>query len=447
MAVDNVTDLVAALARFEPELLVGTLEGPGIEFKRPASYRLEHDSGKWELAKDVAAMANAEGGLIVIGVATMKDPAIAGDVAGAVDPCKSPPDLVQVKSVLSSWLFPPQTVGLTVFPVATGSAQYLLVITVNPVPERERYVMIRKTEMDNGKYRNAVAVPLRVGDDTRWLSAEELYRLLNDGFLGRRNGFAESLVAAAPTALTPEKVRQRANGALARLESEQGWEDEPVLFWQSYVDPAADPLPGLFSTDGIGAFLDGPNGLRSGGFHFHNPYVRIQATATGLLFPSRDAMAVHIGLDGTVTAGVVANRQLLARSQEWSEELPVSAIVLTELTYEFFRLADEHVGPLTDGVWRHRLVARRMKSKEVTLRPGGAGQAGLGKQMPALDDEWDKEWMGAGDAAQDAGKALSIFYNLFGLDASDANPWVASGRVDIDAFVTEMSTASSPAPG
>jgi len=58
-------------------------------------------------------MANAEGGLIVIGVATMKDPAIAGDVAGAVDPCKSPPDLVQVKSVLSSWLFPPQNVGLT----------------------------------------------------------------------------------------------------------------------------------------------------------------------------------------------------------------------------------------------------------------------------------------------------------------------------------------------
>src|SRR5665647_2255129 len=68
MAVDNVTDLVAALARFEPELLVGTPEGPRIEFKRPAAYRLEYDSGKWELAKGVAAMANAEGGLIVIGV-------------------------------------------------------------------------------------------------------------------------------------------------------------------------------------------------------------------------------------------------------------------------------------------------------------------------------------------------------------------------------------------
>ena len=40
-----------------------------------------------------------------------------------------------------------------------------------------------------------------------------------------------------------------------------------------------------------------------------------------------------------------------------------------------------------------------------------------------------------------------MFYNLFGLDASDANPWVISGRVDISAFVTEMSTASSPAPG
>jgi Putative DNA-binding domain len=447
MAVDNGTDLIAALARFEPELLVGTHEGQRIEFKRPAAYKLEHDSGKWELAKDVAAMANVEGGLIVIGVATMKDPAIAGDVAYTVDPCKSPHNLVQVKSVLSSWLFPPPNVGLTVFPVAAGSSEHLLVITVDPVLERDRYVMIRKTEMDNGKYRNAVAVPLRVGDDTRWLSAEELYRLLNDGFRGRRDGFARSPMAAAGAARAPEKARERANSALARLESGQGWEDEPVLFWQSYVDPAADPMPGLFSTDGIGAFLDGPNGLRSGGFHFHNPYVRIQATATGLLLPSRDGMAVHLGLDGTVTAGVVANRRLLARSQEWSEGLPVSAIVLTELTYEFFRLADEHVAPLTDGVWRHRLVARRMKRKEVTLRPGGTGQAGRGRPMPALADEWDKEWVGAGDAAQDAGKALSVFYNLFGLDATDANPWVTGGRVDVDAFVKEMSTASSPAPG
>jgi len=446
MAVENGTDLIAALARCEPGSLVGTPEGPRIEFKQPPSYELEHDSGKWELAKDVAAMANAEGGLIVIGVATMKDPAIAGDVASAVDPCKSPYDLGQVKSVLSSWLFPPQTVGLAVFPVADGSAKHLLVITVAPVLERERYVMIRKTEMDNGKYRNAVAVPLRVGDDTRWLSAEELYRLLNDGFLGRRDGFVGS-VAAVRTAPAPEKAWERANGVLARLESGQGWEDEPVLFWQSYVDPAADPLPGLFSTDGVGAFLDGPNALRSGGFHFHNPYVRTQATATGLLLPSRDGMAVHLGLDGTVTAGVVVNRQLLARSQEGSKGLPVSAIVLTELTYEFFRLVDEHVASLAGGVWRHRLVARRMKHNEVTLCPGVTGQTGRGMQRPALDDELDKEWAGAGDAARDAGKALSVFYNLFGFDASDANPWVTGGRVDIDAFVTAMSTASSPAPG
>lgn len=446
MAVENGTDLIAALARFEPELLVGTPEGQRIEFKRAPAYRLEHDSGKWELAKDVAALANAEGGLIVIGVATMKDPVIAGDVASAVEPCKSPYDLAQVKSVLSSWLYPPQHVGLAVFPVTIGSAEHLLVITVDPVPERERYVMIRKAEMDNGKYRNAVAVPLRVGDDTRWLLAEELYRLLNDGFLGRRDGFAGPQVSPAHTAPDPEKVRERTNGALASLESGQGWEDEPVLFWQSYVDPAADPLPRLFSTEGIGAFLDGPNGLRVGGFHFHNPYVRIQATATGLLLPSSDGLAVHVGFDGTVTAGVVANRRLLARSQEWLEGLPVSPIVLTELTYEFFRLVDEHVAPLTDGVWRHRLVAQRMKRKEVTLRPGGIGQAGRGVPMPALDDEWHMDWAAAGDAAQDAGKALSIFYNLFGLDASESNPWVTGGRLDVDAFVTEMSSASSPPP-
>jgi len=443
MAVANGTELIAALARYEPALLVGTPEGPRIEFKRPSAYRLEHDSGKWELAKDVAAMANVEGGLIVIGVATTKDPYVNGDVASSIAPCKAPYDLPQIKSVLAGWLFPPQHVGLDVFPIADQSPEHLLVITVDPVPERDRYVMVRKEAMDNGKFRNAVAVPLRTGDDTRWLSPDELYRLINDGH-GFRSGGPPA--RSAPSHPAPGKeAKKRADQAVARLEAEQGWDDEPVLMWQSYVDPAADPLPGLFSTDGVGAFLDGPNAVRPMGFHFHNPYVALQPRATGLLLGSRDGLAVEVGLDGTVTGGVVASRSLLARSQEWAQGLPVSSIVLTELTYEFFRLADDHVLPLAEGVWRHRLIARRMKDRGVTLgtgRPGTARQAG----RPALEDDWDKQWPADGDPAIDAARALENFYNLFALDFREANLWVADGRVDIDRFVEDMRTAATAAP-
>jgi predicted HTH transcriptional regulator len=53
-------------------------EGLEIEFKGEP-YRLEQDSQKFELAKDVSALANAAGGLIVIGARTQRDDQVAVD--------------------------------------------------------------------------------------------------------------------------------------------------------------------------------------------------------------------------------------------------------------------------------------------------------------------------------------------------------------------------------
>jgi len=131
--------------------------------------------------------------------------------------------------------------------------------------------------------------------------------------------------------------------------------------------PTADQV-NLYSHDGLRGFLDGPNALRAMGFHFHNPYVPTTMVESGLLLPSREGLAVHIGFDGTVTAGAVANRSILSRSQDSDEGLPISAIVLTELTYEYFRLADEHVLPMAPLTWRHRVAVRRLREHGVNAR-------------------------------------------------------------------------------
>ena len=437
MAVEDQTQLVLALERCEAESVIGTPESVWVDFKDSRAWDLTTDHGKWELAKDVAAMANVDGGLIVVGIKTKSGPHDTHEVAADLRPFdKTTYKIDSMKTAIKNWLSPPQTVSFAWFRSEQESDKYYLVLTVRPVPEHERYVLTVRAETDSGKYVPAVGVPLRTGDDTRWLSGDELYRLINDGLLRRR---VESPVRsrAGATATSGVDPREAADRALDELQRSQGWEHLPVILWQSYTDPTTADLPALYSHDGVRGFLDGPNALREGGFHFHNPYVPTVAVETGLLLPSRNGLAVHIGFDGTVTAGAVANKTILARTQDWDQFLPVSAIVLTELTYEYFRVVDEQVVPRVSGDWRHRVTVRRFKEHNVTLSPGRTGELAFAHPHEATTDAWQQAWTADGDPSVDAATALRAVYNLFGLDAA-TNPWFVDERVDMPAFLAEM---------
>lgn len=62
---------VLASGNFDP--LVGLAETIDVEFKGQPYQVTDHDSQKFELAKDVSALANASGGVIIIGVQTRRD--------------------------------------------------------------------------------------------------------------------------------------------------------------------------------------------------------------------------------------------------------------------------------------------------------------------------------------------------------------------------------------
>lgn len=63
MCVPSRLKVVEALAAGRPEDLIGTAECEWLDFKRDL-YHLESDKGKFELCKDVAALANSQGGLV-----------------------------------------------------------------------------------------------------------------------------------------------------------------------------------------------------------------------------------------------------------------------------------------------------------------------------------------------------------------------------------------------
>ncbi len=438
MPVDDQTELVRALERHDAKAVLGTPESSWVEFKDPRAYPLDTDASKWELAKDVAAMANADGGLLVIGIYAKKDRHDTHEPATDLCPFpKTTYNIDRLRSVIADWLTPSQTVAMNWFADSPGSDLHYLVITVKPVPEADRYVLTTKAVFDDGKMKPAVGVHVRAGDSTRWLRAEEIYRLVNDGW--RRRDDTSPRLETVPAATPPVDAQSNADAHLSELERSQGWGDKPAVFWQSYGTPGTVDQVNLYSHDGVRGFLDGPNALRPKGFHFHNPYVPTTMLESGLLLASRDGLVVHIGFDGTVTAGAVANRTILARSQDSDKGLPISAIVLTELTYEYFRLADEHVLPLAPGAWRHRVVVRRFREHGVTLSPGETGEYGLGQKHDARMGDWRQDWEAAGDAAVDAGHAVRVVYNHFRLDAA-TNPWFADDRVDIERFIEAMNS-------
>src|SRR5438067_3261507 len=76
-------EALAILAGGDFDGFVGVTEGLEVEFKREP-YRMGQDSQKFELAKDVSALANAGGGVIVIGVLAERGDEVALDVVTEV---------------------------------------------------------------------------------------------------------------------------------------------------------------------------------------------------------------------------------------------------------------------------------------------------------------------------------------------------------------------------
>lgn len=84
--------------------LVGLPEGNWLDAKG-APYQLDQDAGKYELARDVAAFANADGGLILIPATTRIERN--GEVIDEVRELDlSRVNVMQVRHVLTEWVFP-----------------------------------------------------------------------------------------------------------------------------------------------------------------------------------------------------------------------------------------------------------------------------------------------------------------------------------------------------
>ncbi len=159
------------------DVLLGQPENEWLDFKRQGYARTDH--GRFELAKDVAAFANAGGGLLVLGLASVKSGL--AEVASAVTPCASGSVNAQsYRGVLSRRLHPPLE-RLSIFSLPQSRGGDVWVIDVPPQPEESKPFLVHGAVL-GGKVSDAFySMVVRRADDCIPTDPQAVHALMAAG--------------------------------------------------------------------------------------------------------------------------------------------------------------------------------------------------------------------------------------------------------------------------
>lgn len=135
----------AILGNGDFDQFIDTPEGLEIEFKGEP-YRIEQDSQRFELAKDVSGFANAAGGLIVIGARTERDDHVAVDVVSELRLLRRGlVDEEQYGAIVRDRVYPRlRELHVHFYASAAEGDRGLVAIDVPPQEEVDRYFLIQR---------------------------------------------------------------------------------------------------------------------------------------------------------------------------------------------------------------------------------------------------------------------------------------------------------------
>lgn len=171
-------EALAALRAENVDALLGQQECCWLDAKG-GIYQLNDPIKAEELAKDVACMANKVGGLLVVGVQTRKEQE--REILDHISPV--PRDLIHLTrhhEVIESRVLPPP-LGVEIEWLEHDSTTGILYIHVpRQPPGRLLHAVVVPQKYRKGP--PTIAVPIRVGDRTRWMEAHEMQQLLVQGF-------------------------------------------------------------------------------------------------------------------------------------------------------------------------------------------------------------------------------------------------------------------------
>jgi predicted HTH transcriptional regulator len=190
----SIEEVTSALQSGRFDLLIDALEDERLECKS-SPYQLDQDRAKFELAKDISALANGDGGIILVGIQTGEEPTSRGDRICAIR-CfgQNVVDTRQYRNVASEWILP-SIPGLEIgwHPSFENPTQGIVSILVPQEASREKPYLVSKVIMDARQVGSLVGFFERTGDYISHSKPAQLRERLRDGNPLRRNrqSFAE----------------------------------------------------------------------------------------------------------------------------------------------------------------------------------------------------------------------------------------------------------------
>jgi hypothetical protein len=171
MPPSNAAEVVLALEAARDDDLVGLEESRWFDAKGQP-YRLDDDRQKWELAKDVSALANAEGGLILVAARTEKPETYLEERITAVVPVPGPMvDIKQHLDTIAASTFPPLAHRVEARRFERSGERVLLVLEVQALDVDQQPAIVATLASIGGTDVPTWAIARRVGSGTEWLSA------------------------------------------------------------------------------------------------------------------------------------------------------------------------------------------------------------------------------------------------------------------------------------
>ena len=353
----SVPEVIEVLQSGGFDALKGTVEDGQVEFKG-SLYQLSNDALKCELAKDVSALANSEGGIIVLGVRTSQDQLSPVEY---VDECRPFDQTLfnadQYGKILDDWICPAVvSIELSWFPSATDASRGLAAIVVPAkVSENKPHLVARLIDADGRVRGTQFGYYERVQDRVPATSVEMIRGYVRDGMrnseIMQRLSNIETFLAESRSVLEPNpsvvEPGVSDDELFARIsEAEKAVERSAV----ANIILAAAPLspcafPDLFRSGSAAVvrLITNPPVLRPDGFAAtpRNMYQQQPEIVQGKLrrFVARGNRLIELWEDGTLIVVGPGDDDMLCwfmRNQKNPKPgLPIRNFVLAEVTLNF----------------------------------------------------------------------------------------------------------------
>ncbi len=175
-------EVLAILGEGNFNQIVGSIESETLDFKKEP-YQLDTIKRKLELAKDVSAFANSDGGVILIGVSTCKQEGYSHEVAEKIRSFEETLiDIKQYEDIINSHIYPHLNVEIKWIPSGADGSKGLAYVRIPEAESgRKPFLVMRVIDENEKELGSYTGFFQRKGDNIPPLGAEAMHHAFKEG--------------------------------------------------------------------------------------------------------------------------------------------------------------------------------------------------------------------------------------------------------------------------